>query len=175
VARDVTQAVVPSSMVAPDESVAPGVEVYYLVPNISTEFEIAEAWHQKHKPELDDEHFTQVMPLTMLHKSTVVYVLCRKPKRGKHGGKLRELTPQKWAEGKSWTEPVSAEEAAEDMEAYGPINCADFWQGGNRWSSKIDRAIIQEIQRHAIPYALKFQDGNACKTTFPVEVYLAHC
>lgn len=141
-------------------------ETYYLVPNIEAEIEAAVAWQVKNAPNVYEENVRGDLPLDRLTRRAVVYVLCRKPQRGKNGGKLRQSEPiVETIDGQHVQGKLTPEDLAQDFQDYGPISCKDCWENGDRsFLSKLDRAkFLDQLGTLASPWALAWKDGNARK------------
>jgi len=115
-------------------------EVWYLTLQ-HDEAEIAFAWLAKHDPEaVGSDRVTDTIHLMQLRPNSSVVLLLRKPK-----GPRAKISPTQPIEvskatGDYITIPVEPDSLIGEMEAYGPVNCEDYWiKGATRYSSSIDR------------------------------------
>ena len=102
-------------------------EAWYLVPEMDPEPEVAKHyWQPTLGKNVDPNNILTELPISLLHSRSSVYVLARKPKRGKFHGIIRPHLPiVDSVDGANIHKAVDFEELAKDMEAYGPIRIAD--------------------------------------------------
>lgn len=165
------------AVVAP-QAVVPALdtEAWFLVPSGDPEPRIALAWQAKNADQVFDENIITTLPLDLLHSRSKVYVLCRKPVRGKHGGNLRPSQPiVQEIDGARLHVQTPVEELAEDMQAYGPIIVSDHWSKGARhFDSRLDRgSFVSAVGVLASPWMISWEDGNSKKDgNLPTMLYL---
>lgn len=166
-ARDASQAVLPTVNATEAEPLPSTENVFYLVPKIETELSIALSWNDAH-PEVPEELITDTLELGALKKNSVVYVLARKPSakyRTRQGApRVRDTEVyEKDVDGRQYAMPVDPVELAIDMVAYGPVRCVEHWDpataGLGRFSAKLNRStFIAALAKAATPYAPCFED-----------------
>ncbi len=139
------------------------IETWYLAPAFE-EAEIAAEWLKKHNPAaLDEERLVTELNLHQLSRFSEVVLLVRKPKPRQN---VRQAQPVKEApDGQRYTVHVEPEEMIDEVQACGPVKCADYWEhGANRFSSKLRRAPFMEaIGKIATPWRTAFSDAASRK------------
>lgn len=141
------------------DNLAEDLEVFYLAPAFE-ETEAAASWLEKNDPKaLERDNLIPMLHLQRVSRRTAVVLLLRKPV-----GRKKITAAQGYVEAQNTGERVTVhadvEELAKEVKAYGPINCADFWeQGVTRFSAHLNRAaFVAEIARLASPYCIGFED-----------------
>lgn len=169
-----------AQMAAAAQAAAPAVEydphAIYLIPDVEGEREAADAWRFQNAEHIPEDQFVTMLPINSVNRLNKVFVLCRRPERGKWNGKLRDSMPVVAVEmGLKILGHVPPDEIAKDFKAYGPIDVSTMWlPGQTRFSSKIDRdAFTGAVAQLARPWVIAFHDGNARKAPeLPNEMYI---
>jgi hypothetical protein len=141
------------------DNLAEDLEVFYLSPPFE-ETEAAAAWLDTHDPKaLAQDNLIPMLHLQRVSRRTAVVLLLRKPV-----GRKKITAAQGYLEASNTGERVTVhtpvEELAKEVQAYGPINCADYWeQGATRFSAHLNRAaFVAAIAKLATPYVIGFED-----------------
>jgi hypothetical protein len=169
-----------SSAAAPSKSqTGPQAEVdleaWYLVPEIEPEPQTSQFWLLKQTLSIPEENIVTELPLDRLHSRSSVYVLCRKPYRGKHGNGIRPHLPiTSVVDGERLHTPVPLEELADDMRAYGPVVVKEHWSSGsNKFNSKLNRnSFLEALGKAASPWSLAWKDATRKDGDLPTILYL---
>lgn len=154
----------------------PDSDPFYLIPDTDPEPNVAIAWQRIEREAgrvIPDDAFNTDLPLGRLHARSVVYVLARKPERGKYGGQLRPSRPiTSTVDGEKLSTDVPAEELALDMRVYGPIHVSEHWSKGSRFSSRLNReSFLNALAAIATPWAFGWRDVTR-KDELPQILYL---
>lgn len=160
-------------IVAPSE--VAGLECWYLIPELEPEPTIAFVWQcSPLGMHVSEDNIVAELPLDRLHKNSAVYILCRKPERGKHGGAIRPHMPVvDTVDGGHIHKQVDASELMVDMKAYGPVIVSKYWeQGSNKFNSRLNRApFLEALGALATPWSLHWKDVSR-KDGLPTQLYL---
>jgi hypothetical protein len=168
-------ATAPKSQTAASQQVEVDLEAWYLVPEIEPEPQTSQFWLMNQKAGIPEENIITELPLDRLHSRSSVYVLCRKPYRGRHGYGIRPHLPiTSVVDGERLHTPVALEELADDMRAYGPIAVKDHWSAGtNKFNSKLNRSsFLEALGAIAVPWSLKWKDMTRKDGDLPTILYL---
>ena len=150
-------------------------EAWYLVPEIEPEPSTSQFWLLKQAGNIPEENIVTELPLDRLHSRSSVYVLCRKPYRGRHGTGIRPHLPiVDVVDGERKHEHVPLEELADDMKAYGPIAVKDHWTvGSTKFNSKLNRAtFLEALGKVSAPWSFAWRDMTRKDGDLPTILYL---
>jgi hypothetical protein len=164
-----------SAATKPSSQTEVDLEAWYLVPEIEPEPSTSQFWLMKQNSNIPEENIVTELPLDRLHSRSSVYVLCRKPYRGKHGNGIRPHLPiTSVVDGERLHTPVPLEELADDMKTYGPIVVKDHWSAGSgRFNSKLNRTtFLEALGKAAAPWSLAWKDATRKDGDLPTILYL---